>query len=91
MEAEQSINNQEQPVVFGRKRVKMGVGQSDLANNPLGHYCIHRYIRFWPEKHRELQFVTIAPKTISPVQQNTGARVETQSVAAQLALSDDRH
>ena len=40
MEAEQSSNNREHPVVFGQKRAKMSVGQSDMVNNTFCRYCI---------------------------------------------------
>ena len=44
MEAEQSSNNREHPVVFGQKRVKMGVGQSDVFNYTLCHYFIQVHL-----------------------------------------------
>ena len=62
VEAEQSSNDREHPVVFGQKRVKMGVGQSDMANNNiLCRYCIQVLHPFWPEKRRELPFLAITP------------------------------
>ena len=35
VEAEQSSYNREQPVAFGQKREKMGVGQSDMGSRYL--------------------------------------------------------
>ena len=39
VEAEQSSYYREHPVAFGQKREKVGVGQSDTANNTLCRYC----------------------------------------------------
>ena len=38
VEVDQSTNNKEHLVVFGRKCMKVGVGQSDMANNILSRY-----------------------------------------------------
>ena len=61
VEAGQSRNNREHPVVSDQKWVKMGVGQSVMANITLCRLCIQaQYTRFWPEQHRELPFLAIA-------------------------------
>ena len=46
VEAEQSSYNREHPVAFGQKRERMGVGQSDTANNTLCRYCfqVHPFL-----------------------------------------------
>ena len=39
VEAERSSDYREYPVAYGQKREKVGVGQSDTANNTLCRYC----------------------------------------------------
>ena len=57
VEAEQNSYNREHPVVFGQKREKVGVGQSDTANNTLCHYCF--------QVHKSVLANQISPTTLS--------------------------
>ena len=52
VEVEQSSYNREHPVAFGQKREKVGVGQSDIANNTLCRFCfqVHPFLAIAPPK-----------------------------------------
>ena len=57
--AEQSSYYREHPVDFGQKRKKVGVGQSDMANNTFCRYCFQVY-PFLAKKHRKIPFLITA-------------------------------
>ena len=66
MEAEQSKKDGEHPAVFGQKRVKTGVGQSDMTNNILCRYCI-QVQPFLARKAPGAPVLTIAQKETAVV------------------------